>query len=160
MPSIFSKFPRVGNLPAPLRAEFEPEGIIVVAERVRVRQRFSGSVPGRSDALGISRHKGFLVCTRRRLYASIPTLARLTEPVIDQPWDSERHGPAKVAVTESGVMLTIDLKRVVPRFSGELSEEFKIELDADVLAALPTRSLAFEVSPEYVFHSLGVRART
>lgn len=30
---------------------------------------------------------------------------------------------------------------------------------ADVLAALPTRSLAFAVSPEYVFHMLGVRVR-
>ncbi|HEX7824853.1 MAG TPA: hypothetical protein VF477_08135, partial [Mycobacterium sp.] len=139
--------------------ELEPEGIIVVAERVRVRQRFSGSVPGRADALGVNRQTGLLVCTRRRLYASIPTLARLAGPAIDQPWDSERRGPAKVALTESGVMLTIDLKRVDPRFSGKFSEEFKVDLDDDVLAALPTRSLAFEISPEYVFHSLGVRPR-
>jgi hypothetical protein len=160
MPWIFSKFPRVGNLPTALRAELEPEGIIVVAERVRFRQRFSGSVPGRFDALGINRHTGLLVCTRRRLYASIPTLTRLTGPTIDQPWDAEPHGPARVAVSESGAMLTIDLKRVDPRFSGELSRTFKTVLDASVLAALPTRSLAFQVSPEYVFHSLGVRPRT
>jgi hypothetical protein len=84
----------------------------------------------------------------------------LTGPAIDQPWDAAPHGPAKVTVSEEGVMLTIDLKRVDPRFTGELSENFKVALDADVLAALPTRSLAFAVTPEYVFHHLGVRART
>lgn len=159
MPWIFSKFPRVGSLPAALRTEFEAEGIIVVAERVRVRQRFSGSVPGRFDALGINRQTGLLVCTHRRLYASIPSLARLAGPAIDQPWDAERHGPARVAITESGVLLTIDLKRVDPRFNGEFSEDFKTDLAPEVLEALPTRSLAFPVAPEYVFHSLGVRVR-
>ena len=44
--SIFSVFTRPGRLPAPLRAQLEPEGIIHVAERLRVRQQFSGSIPG------------------------------------------------------------------------------------------------------------------
>ncbi|HWF42590.1 MAG TPA: hypothetical protein VN683_10960 [Acidothermaceae bacterium] len=32
-------------------------------------------------------------------------------------------------------------------------------LPDDVLAALPSRSLAFGVTPDYVFHMLGVRVR-
>jgi hypothetical protein len=85
--------------------------------------------------------------------------AQSRQPAIDQGWDDVQRGPAKVEITESGVTLTIDLKRVDPRFHGEMSETFKTELCADVLAALPNRSLAFEVSPDYVLHSLGVRAR-
>jgi len=35
----------------------------------------------------------------------------------------------------------------------------KTSLPDDVLAALPSRSLAFGVTPDYVFHMLGVRVR-
>jgi hypothetical protein len=55
--------------------------------------------------------------------------------------------------------LTVNLKRVGPRFSGELSTTWKTEFGEDVLAALPTRSLGFSVSPECVLSCLGVRAR-
>ncbi|MDT5014683.1 MAG: hypothetical protein QOD39_843, partial [Mycobacterium sp.] len=72
-------------MPQPVREQLEPEGIIDVAERVHVRQRFSGSV----------------------------------------------SGSAVVAL--------------------------QVEHPEDVLAALPTRSLAFAVSPDFVFHMLGVR---
>ena len=156
---FFTESVGVGGLPPALRAQFEPEGIIAVAERLGVRQRFSGSVPGRFDALGISRHKGLVVITQRRLYALIPTLARLKEPAIDQPWDPPGEGPAKATIDETGVVLTVDLKRVDPRFNGELSTTWKTGLGEDVLASLPARSLRFHVSPEYVFASLGVRAR-
>jgi hypothetical protein len=160
MPGFLSWVGRVGSVPADVRAELEPEGIILIAEKVRVRQRFSGSVPGRHDGLGISGHTGFVVCTGRRLYASIPTLGRLTEPAIDQAWDATQQGPAKVAITETGVTLTIDLKRVAPRFSGEMTETFATDLGAELLTELPAHSLAFRVCPKYVFHSLGVRSRT
>jgi hypothetical protein len=42
---------------------------------------------------------------------------------------------------------------------GMLSTTWKTEFGEDVFAALPARSLRFSVSPEYVFSSLGVRAR-
>jgi hypothetical protein len=106
----------VGGLTPELRAELEPEGIIAVAEKVGAVQRFSGSVPGRHDGVSVSRHKGLVVCTRRR-------------------------------------------KRVDPRFSGEVSTTFTTHFSDDVLAALPERSLAFHVSPAYVFSILGVRVR-
>ena len=55
--------------------------------------------------------------------------------------------------------LTIDLPHVDPRFDGDLSLHFPMTLPNDAVAALPSRSLAFPVSAEYVFHMLSVRAR-
>ena len=74
----------IGRLPKPLRAQLEPEGIIFVAEKVGVRQRFSGSVPGRHDAAGANRHIGLVVFTRQRLYALLPTPAT-AQPAGDRP---------------------------------------------------------------------------
>ena len=55
--------------------------------------------------------------------------------------------------------LDVHVKRVDSRFHGELVLYFKTPLTDDVLAALPVRSLAFDVTPEYVFHMLGVRVK-
>ena len=93
-PSFFSRFVRIGRLREPLRAQLAPEGIVHVAERVHVTQRFSGSAPGVHSSLSVNRQIGLVVFTRERLYA------------------------------------------------------------------LPSRSLAFGVSPDYVFHLLGGRVRT
>jgi hypothetical protein len=41
MPSFFSRFVRIDRLPEPLRAQLAPEGIVHVAERIHVTQRFS-----------------------------------------------------------------------------------------------------------------------
>ena len=146
-------------MPQPLRDQLEPEGIIHVAERVGVRQRFSGSIPGTSSGLDVSRQIGLAVFTRERLYALLPTVPRLKGPAIDQRWDAAQEGPAKVAISDSGVLLEIDLSRVDARFHGHLSLHYKTSIPDDVLTALPTRSLAFAVSPEYVFDLLGVRVR-
>jgi hypothetical protein len=159
MPSILRIFTRPGRLPAPLRAQLDAEGIIHVAERVRVRQRFSGSVPGMVSSLGVNRHLGLLVFTRDRLQALLPSIPRLTGPAIDVRWDDGRDGPAKVAIDASGVRLDLAVNRVDPRFRGDLSVTFATELTDEVLAALPRRSLAFSVPPDYVFHMLGVRVR-
>jgi hypothetical protein len=157
--SIFSVFTKPGRLPAPLRAQLEPEGIIHVAERVRVRQQFSGSIPGMVSSWGVNRHLGLIVFTRERLFALLPSIPRLKGPAINPRWDTEQDGPATVAISDTGVRMDLDVKRVDPRFHGELALEFKTLLTDDVLAALPARSLAFDVTPEYVFHMLGVRVK-
>jgi hypothetical protein len=157
--SIFSAFTRPGRLPAPLRAQLEPEGIIQVAERVRVRQQFSGSIPGMVSSWGVNRHLGLVVFTRERLFALLPSIPRLKGPAIYARWDGERDGQATVAISEGGVRMDVDVKRVDPRFHGELALEFKTPLTEDVLEGLPARSLAFGVTPEYVFHMLGVRVK-
>jgi hypothetical protein len=56
--------------------------------------------------------------------------------------------------------MNIDIGHVDLRFRGDLSLRFKTSLPDDVLTALPSRSLAFGVPPDYVFHLLGVRVRT
>jgi hypothetical protein len=89
----------------------------------------------------------------------IPTLERLKQPAVDQPWEGSATGAAKVTMDPSGVTLDIALSRVDPRFSGDLSTTWKRPLDDELLDALPTRALRFEVSPAYVFSSLGVRIR-
>jgi hypothetical protein len=160
VPSFFRRLFAVGRLPEPQRAQLEPEGILHVGEKVKVRKRFSGSVPGRHDALGVSRQTGLVVFTRQRVFALLPGTPRLKQPAIDQRWDAAQDGSATVAISETGVRMDIDLKRVDPRFHGDLSVEFRMSLPQEVLAALPSRSLAFPVSAEYVFHMLGVRART
>jgi hypothetical protein len=55
MPSFFRRFVRIGQLPEPMRAELAPEGIVHVAERVPVSQRFSGSAPGVHSAMSVIR---------------------------------------------------------------------------------------------------------
>jgi hypothetical protein len=159
MPGLFSVFRRAGRLPPAVRAQLEPERIIVVAERVRVRQRFSGSIPGRRDAASRTRHLGVLAVTGERLYALVPSAPRLAGPLIDHRWDAPQQGAATVALTGAGVQLDIAIAQVDPRFHGELSMTFAVELADDVLARLPARSMAFEVPSATVFHLLGVRAR-
>ena len=159
MIGVFQRFRGVGGLPSALRARFEPEGILFVAERVGVRQRFSGSVPGRHDALAVSRHKGLVIATGTRLYAMVPTMPRLHGPAIDVPWTTDGTGPATVTLDAAGVSMHTALARVDPRFSGETTTSWRFALAEDVLAGLPARRLSFEVSPDYVFASLGVRAK-
>jgi hypothetical protein len=157
---LFGGLPKVGTLPAPTREQLEPEGIIHVAEKVRVRQRFSGSVPGRRDGLSLNREKAVLVFTLQRLYALLPTIPRLKGPAIDRRWDAADTGAAKVEISEVGMSMHIALDRVDQRFRGDLSLQFDAPLTSDVLAVLPARSLSFEVPPEHVFQMLGVRVRT
>lgn len=160
MPSFFSRFVRIGRLPEPLRAQLAPEGILHVAERVRVTQRFSGSAPGLHSALSVNRQMGLVVLTRERLYALLVTVPRLKGPAIDRRWDAPHNGPATVDISDAGMQFDLDVGQVDPRFRGRLSLNWKTPLPDDVLASLPAKSLAFGVQSDYVFHLLGVRVRT
>jgi hypothetical protein len=83
---LFTRFSVIGRLTKPLPAQLEPQGIVYVAEKVGVRRRFSGSVPGRHDAAEVDHHVGLVVFTRQRLYALLSTLQRLKQPAIDLQW--------------------------------------------------------------------------
>ena len=143
-----------------LHAQLASEGVIYLLDKVGVSQRFSGSVPGLFSASSGARGSGLLAITRQRVYATLPSAPRLKVPAIDQRWDATQSGPAKVTLSEEGVQLDIAVSHVDPRFHGDLTLRYKKPLTAEVLAQLPARSLAFDVSPEYVFHVLGVRAKT
>lgn len=149
---------RAGRLPAPLRSQLETEGVLHISERVRVVTKFSGSVPGLHSGWSASRHIGLAVFTRQRVIALIPSIPRLRGPAVDVGWDASEEGAAVVDI--SSVMdLRVDLAAVDPRFRGRLSVQFATALSDDVLSTLPRRSLAFDPTPEYVFHMLGVRVR-
>jgi hypothetical protein len=156
---LLDRFFTHSRVPDPLRAQLESEGLIHLAEKIGVTLKFSGSVPGLFSGDGRNRGNGALAITRQRLYATFPSAPRLGGPAIDQQWDAQT-GPAVVTLDESGVQLDIEIGRVDPRFHGQLSLLYRQPLTADVLGKLPARSLRFTVPPEYVFHILGVRAKT
>src|SRR5262249_13882542 len=88
----------------------------------------------------VNRKTGLVVFTRERLYALLPTIPRLKVPV---------------ALSYSGLQFDLEINRVDHRFRGHLSLKYKTSLPDDVLAALRSRSLAFGVTPDYMFHMLG-----
>jgi hypothetical protein len=49
-----------------------------------------------------------------------------------------------------------DLTHVDPQFSGHLSLTYKVELPPDVLTRVPSRTLAFDVPPKFVYSVLGI----
>jgi hypothetical protein len=159
MMGLFGKLFHHPAVPEELRAQLEAEGLIYLAEKVGVTLKFSGSIPGLFSGDSRNRGNGTLAITRQRLYATFPSAPRLAGPAIDQQWDAQK-GPAVVTLDESGVQLDIEIGRLDPRFHGQLTLLYRQPLAGDVLRKLPARSLRFTVPPEYVFHILGVRAKS
>jgi hypothetical protein len=146
----------IGKLPDELRAEVEAEGIIHLAEYVSVTRRFSGRVPGTRSAGSIASYVGSLVLTNQRVLATLSSVPKLTGRTVDQRWDAPQAGAVKAELSESGVVLDVDVAEVDIRCTGHLSLHYKDALPEDVLMRLPRRSLAFDVPPEYVFRAVGV----
>jgi hypothetical protein len=71
MAVILRKLLRIGKLPADMRGEVEPEGIIHVAKFVPVAFRFSGSVPGFVSKGNIRSYAGALVVTSQRVLGTL-----------------------------------------------------------------------------------------
>jgi hypothetical protein len=81
---------------------------------------------------------------------------RLAGRMIDVRWDDAHAGAATAEISSAGLQLDLDVAHVDPKFSGQLSLHYKDAIPDDVLARLPSRSLAFDVPPEYVFRAVGV----
>jgi hypothetical protein len=150
------KLLRIGKLPDEIRAEVEAEGIIHLAEYVSVTRRFSGRIPGKRSSGNIASYVGSLVLTNQRVLATLSTVPKLAGRTIDQRWDAPQEGTVKAELSESGLLLEVDIHAVDPRCSGKLSLQYKDAIPTDVLMRLPRRSLAFDVPPEYVFRAVGV----
>jgi hypothetical protein len=150
------KLLRIGKLPDEIRAEVEAEGIIHLAEYVSVTRRFSGRIPGKRSSGHIASYVGSLVLTNQRVLATLSTVPKLAGRTIDQRWDAPQEGTVKAELSESGLLLEVDIHAVDPRCSGKLSLQYKDAIPTDVLMRLPRRSLAFDVPPEYVFRAVGV----
>ncbi len=146
----------IGKLPDDLHAEVEAEGLIFLADYVAVTRRFRGVIPGVRLPHSVASYSGSLVFTSERVLATLSMLPKLAGPTVDARWDAPQTGAAKVEISPTGVQVDVDVAEVDPKFSGELSLHYKAAVPDDVLAALPRRSLAFDMPPEYVFRAVGV----
>ena len=156
MAVVLRKLLGIGKLPDELRAEVEAEGIIHLAEYVSVTRRFSGRVPGTRSAGSIASYVGSLVLTNQRVLATLSSVPKLAGRTVDQRWDGPQAGAVRAELSETGVVLDVDVAEVDTRCTGHLSLHYKDALPEDVLMRLPRRSLAFDVPPEYVFRAVGV----
>lgn len=159
MPVFLRKLLRIGKLPDELRAEVEAEGVIHFAEYVAVTRRFSGAVPGLRSAGSIASYVGALVFTSERVLGTLSSVPNLAGRVIDQRFDAPQAGAVKAEISESGLLLDLDVGEVDRRCSGHLSLHYKDTIPDDVLMRLPHKSLAFDVPPEFVFRAVGVPYR-
>jgi hypothetical protein len=156
MAVFLRKLMRIGKLPSELRAQVESEGVRYVAEYVSVIRRFSGAIPGKRATGSVSGYTGALVLTDQRVLGTLSTVPKLAGRTIDQRWDAEQAGAVSAEISGSGLLLDVDLTAVDARCQGSLSLHYKTAIPDDVLAALPARTLAFDVPPEWVFRAVGV----
>jgi hypothetical protein len=156
MAVFLRKLLRIGKLPDELRAEAEAEGIIHLAEYVAVTRRFSGRVPGKRSSGEIASYVGSLVLTNQRVLGTLSSVPKLAGRTIDQRWDAPQAGTVKAELSETGLVLDVDVAEVDARCTGQLSLHYKDAIPEDVLMRLPRRSLAFDVPPEFVLRAVGV----
>jgi hypothetical protein len=148
-----------GGLPAELREQLEAEGVIFVGRKVGMVRHFSGHVPGVSSASGVSRTTGAFGFSAARIVAIFPALGDANLRSVDSHWDTDR-GPGRASITEKGLELAIDLRGVDPSFSGSMKLNYKKRIPAEVLQQLPTTSLQFPVTPNFVYRAAGVRPKS
>ncbi|OBG88993.1 hypothetical protein A5733_06760 [Mycobacterium sp. NS-7484] len=156
MALILRKLMHIGGLPEGLRAEAEAEGILFLAEYIPVTRRFTGTIPGMRSSGSVASYAGSLVLTNHRALATMSTLPKLAGRSIDQPWSAPQSGAVHAEFTTTGLTLQADVGDIDQRCEGELSLHFKTDIGDEVLERLPSRSLAFDVGPEYVFRAVGV----
>ncbi|NTY61221.1 hypothetical protein [Mycolicibacterium sphagni] len=146
----------IGKLPREMREQFDSEGIIYLAEYVAVTRRFTGKVPGHRASGSFASYVGSLVFTSQRAVATLSTVPKIAGRTMDVRWNDPQQGAVKAEISSSGVSLAADIAAVDPKFSGQLSLTYKVDIPEDVLNRLPTRQLAFDVPPEYVYRAVGV----
>ena len=160
MAGLFRRLFRIGKLPADMRHQVESEGVIYLGECLAVVARFTGQVPGRKSVGLIRGYGGSLVLTSQRVLGTVSAIPGKSGRAIDQPWSAAQTGAVAGTLSESGLVLEIaDLAQVDPAFSGHLSLTYKADLPADALTRVPTRALAFDVPPKFVYSVLGIPHR-
>ena len=159
MPVFVRRLFGIGKLPADVRAEVEAEGVIYVADYVPVTRRFSGAIPGLRSAHSVASYVGSMVFTSQRVLATLSSLPKLAGAVVDVRWDATQSGTATAGISPNGLHVDVDVDEIDQTFTGHLSLHYKLDVPADVLAALPRQSLNFDMPPEYVLRAVGVTYR-
>ena len=150
---------QLGRLPSELRQQLEAEDAIFVADKVGVNRHFSGHVPGVFSASGVSRYMGSFGFSAARIVATFPTRGDANLRAIDSHWDID-HGPGRATITDKGLVIDIDLHGVDHAFSGSMKLNYKRKIPEEVLDKLPTTSLRFPITPNFVYRAAGVRPRS
>ena len=100
---------------------------------------------------------GALVLTNQRVLGTVSALPGRSGRGVDQLWTAPQTGAVAGTLSETGLVLDIaDLSQVDAQFSGTLSLTFKTALTAEELMRVPTRTIAFDVPPTFVYSILGV----
>jgi hypothetical protein len=159
MPVFVRRLFGIGKLPADVRAEVEAEGVIYLADFVPVTRRFSGAIPGLRSSRSVASYVGSLVFTSQRILATLSSLPKLAGPTVDVRWDAPQSGAAIAEVSSTGLTVETDVDDLDESFTGHLSLHYKLDLPDDVLAALPRRSVKFDMPPDYVLRAVGVTYR-
>lgn len=154
---LIRKLFRIGKLPADIRAQADAEGVIHLSECIAVVARFTGQIPGRRSVGLVRGYGGALILTNQRVLGTVSALPGKSGRGVDQPWTAHQAGAVVGTLSETGLLLNIaDLSQVNPEFRGQMSLTFKSDLSPEVLSRLPTRSIAFDVPPKFVYSLLGV----
>ena len=159
MPVIVRRLFGIGKLPADVRAQVEAEGVIYLADFVPVTRRFSGAIPGLRSSHSVASYVGSLVFTSQRVLATLSSLPKLAGPTVDVRWDATQSGAAVAEISSTGLNVDTDVDDLDEAFTGHLSLDYKLAVPDDVLAALPRRSMKFEMPPDYVLRAVGVTYR-
>jgi hypothetical protein len=159
MPVFVRRLFGIGKLPAEVRAQVEAEGVIYLADYVPVTRRFSGAIPGLRSAHSVASYVGSLVFTSQRVLATLSSLPKLAGAVVDVRWDATQSGTATAGISLNGLHVDVDVDEIDQTFTGHLALHYKLDVPADVLAALPRRSLNFDMPAEYVLRAVGVTYR-
>lgn len=146
----------IGKLPREMREQFDSEGIIYLAEFVPVTRRFSGKVPGHRASGAVASYVGSVVFTSQRAVATLSSVPKVAGRTMDVRWNDPQQGAVSAEISGSGITLGVDIATVDPQFSGQLSLTYKVNIPEDVLTRLPSKQLAFDVPPEYVYRAVGV----
>lgn len=156
MTVLFRKLLGIGKLPDDLREQVEDEGLIHLADYVAVTRRFSGAIPGMRSAHSIASYAGSVAFSSQRVLATLSALPKLAGRTVDVRWNQAQTGAATAEISATGLRVEVNLDEADPRFHGRLSLDYKTDIPETVLSQLPSRSLAFDVPPEYVFRAVGV----
>ena len=153
------KWSELSNFPAELRQQLEAEGVIFIAHKVGVSRHFSGHVPGVFSAAGVSRYMGAFGFSDARIVATFPVRGDGNLRSVDSHWDTD-HGPARATISDKGLVIDIDLHGVDQAFSGSMKLNYKKKIPDEVLEELPTSTLRFPVTPNFVYRAAGVRPKS
>ncbi|OBJ73463.1 hypothetical protein [Mycobacterium sp. 1274756.6] len=146
----------IGKLPPNLREQVEAEGILHFVDYVPVTRRFNGAIPGMRSSHSVASYVGSMAFTSQRILATLSALPKVAGRTVDVRWDQPQTGAATVAVSESGLLVEVNLDDTAPRFHGHLSLHYKTEIPETVLAQLPGRTMTFDPPAEYIFRAVGV----